>query len=224
MASQVDWDSLVNSEGNRSNRKGGGSNKFMKFEDGQSYTVRPVGQARQFYKFYHEGKSVVVSTEDVEKASALLSEHFGQEIKPQLRYVINVFDREDGSIKIMEQGHTVFKQLAVWAKAMNVSPGGSNAADWLIQAEGEKLRRKYTVTPLKTTPLSDDERRRAKSEEFHDLDKNYEACPVSEIIKRMTEDRSENESSQKSSRQSNNAQTKQTMSAGSTINDDPTMW
>ncbi len=183
MASIVDWNTL----GGEENSGGGRTDKFLKFVAGKMYTLRPVGRAFEFFKFFVNPtkKSVVVEAEDVDAASALLSEEFGMEFKPQHKYAINVIDREDNKIKIMEGGSMIFKSFALWAKGNNTHPGGLGGGDWLIQVEGEKLERKYTAQCIRPAPLSEQEMDRVKnSGDCYDLETLYAGIPLDKVIAR----------------------------------------
>lgn len=187
MASEIDWNSLGGMKEGGNRRK----TNFLKFESGKMYTIRPVGKAYQFYKFFHRTpdgpRSVCVEIDDVNKASAILSEHFGTEIKPQHRFAVNVIDREDNLIKIMECGMTVFKPFAVWSKGNNTHIGGKGAGDWIVQVEGDGLNRKYACSYLRPSPLSDDEIKRLKEGgEMYNIREIYKGTPVSDILAKMT--------------------------------------
>jgi hypothetical protein len=188
MASEIDWNSLGGT------KDGKRKTNFLKFEAGKMYTVRPVGKAYEFFKFFHrtpEGpRSVVVELADVNKAAAILSEHFGQEIKPQHRFAVNIIDREDNQIKILECGATVFKPFAIWSKGNNTFIGGRNGGDWIIQVDGDGLNRKYSCSYLRPSPLSDDEIKRFKEgadgkPERYDLEAIYKGTAIGEILTKM---------------------------------------
>lgn len=186
MASIVDWNSLGGEE-SKGKGSGGGKTKFLRFESGKMYTVRPVGRAFEFFKFFVKptNRSVVVETEDVDAAAALLSEEFGQEFKPQHRYAINVIDREDNVIKIMEGGQQIFKQFALWAKGNQTHPGGMGGGDWLVQVDGDGLNRKYNAQCIRPAPLSDEEMNRVKnSGEVYDLESFYAGTALTDVIAR----------------------------------------
>lgn len=185
MASIVDWNTLGGEE--NKGKGSGGKTKFLRFESGKMYTVRPVGRAFEFFKFFIKAtnRSVVVETEDVDAAAALLSEEFGQEFKPQHRYAINIIDREDNAIKIMEGGQQIFKQFALWAKGNQTHPGGMGGGDWLIQVDGDGLNRKYNAQCIRPAPLSDEEEDRVKnSGEVYDLETFYAGIPLNQVVAR----------------------------------------
>jgi len=189
MASEVDWNSSFSTEpGN----KKGSSDKFIKFSAGTKKTLRPIGSPVRFIKFFVNGRSLVVDPEYKESAAAKLSAHFGEEVKPQLRYAINVIDRDDGQIRILEQGHSVFENFANWSFANdNRQPGGSVAMDWVIKAQGDGLQRRYSVTPVKETRLTEEEIHRIRDlREHHSLKEVFKGCSINEIIDVATGDQS----------------------------------
>lgn len=199
MASEVDWNSMGGSQSPSSNTSG--QIKFVKFSPGKGKTIRPIGKAVTFYKFFvrgpHGDRSIVVDPEFKNEASAKLSAHAGQEIKPSLRYAVNVIDREDNQIKILEGGQSIFEHFANWSQGNGgAPPGGANGMDWTISASGEKLLRKYATTPIRSAPLTEDEVHRIKElKEIYSLKEVYKGCPMSELIDRAFGERKERGSS-----------------------------
>ena len=179
-AVKVDWDSLGGDD------DGNQKSAFLKFKAGHTVTVRPVGHAVEFYRFYIEGetpKIVIVDPENKDEASRILSKHTGKEMAPTHRFAINVIDREDQQIKIMEGGWSIFKFFANWAKLHNSHPGGKAGADWSIGVKGEKLNREYTPMAGQSTPFTPEEVERIKEKkELYSLSDMYKPCPLDELI------------------------------------------
>jgi hypothetical protein len=194
MATVVDWNSLGGEE-----EKGSGNGrgkKYLLFEPGKIYTVRPVGRAFEFFKFFVKpvSKSVVVDTESVDAAAAMISQEFGIDAKAKHSYAINVIDREDNKIKVMEGGKMIFKQFALWAKGNNTHPGGMSGGDWLIQVVGDGMSRKYNAQCIRPAPLSADEMKRVKDKnEMHDLEAMYVSVPLNKLIATLKGDKNSDE-------------------------------
>lgn len=224
MASIVDWNTLGGEEGKKNSN---GKTKFLRFESNKMYTVRPVGRAFEFFKFFIKStnRSVVVESEDVDAAAALLAEEFGQEFKPQHRYAINVIDREDNQIKIMEGGQQIFKQFALWAKGNQTHPGGMGGGDWLIQVDGDGLNRKYSTQCIRPSPLSEEEMDRVKnSGEVYDLESFYSGVALNEVVsKAKGEQKQEPDNASQDVPKSAPKQQKQNQHAGAGI-DDGDLW
>ena len=182
MATQVDWNSMGGEKKNT--RK---TINFLKFEAGKGKTFRPVGKAVQFVKFFVTGKHIVVDSELKDQAAAVISAETGQDVNGKVRYAINVIDREDNQIKVLEGGPQIFKHFANWSKGNgNVNPGGINAMDWMIMPTGEKLQREYTTTPIRQSTLTNDEIDRCKNKkELYSLGEIYKSIPINEIANRL---------------------------------------
>jgi len=183
MATEVDWNSNVfNGTG------GKGKTNFLKFSPGKTVIFRPVGKAVTFAKFFVNGRSVVVDIADKDKAQEILSQEAGQEVTGTIRYAINVIDREDNKIKVLEGGNSIFKQFANWAKAANTHPGGNGGGNWTITAEGSGQNRRYNTTFVKNVPFTADEVKRLKNEsedkELYTLKDIFKATPVSEVVQK----------------------------------------
>jgi len=188
MASEVDWDSVAN---NAQKGKGTTKGKYVKFQDGTVKIIRPLGKAVMFYKFFENDRSIVVDPEYKSEAAAKLSAHFGKEIRPTLRYAINVIDREDQQIRILEGGSTIFDQFANWSQGSGVKPGSDAGWDWRIAASGKGLNRKYVCSPIKPMPFTSEETHRIKDlKEHYTLKEEYKGTPLDEVVAAMTNDKS----------------------------------
>jgi hypothetical protein len=166
--SEVDWGSIG---GKNAPGGGGGGNgdriPFMKFESGKIYTVRPVGHAIEFYKFFckYNGKNIVVNVHKKHKkeAEAVLSNFFGKEIKMSWRCASFVLDRNDNnSIKVLEGGYSIFEPFALWSQTNgNASPGSNAGGNWAIKVTGDGVAgnnpRKYGVSYVGPAPITPDE-------------------------------------------------------------------
>ena len=182
-AQKVDWESL--GAGDKAN----GKTAFIRFKAGDVKNLRLVGHAVEFYKFYIEGespKSVMVDPDKYEAASKVLSQHAGKEIAPSHRYAVNVIDRDDdGAIKILEGGWSIFKMFANWAKINGQHPGGKGGADWNISAKGERLNREYTTMPGQSTPFTPEEIDRIQvKKELYSLNELFKSCPLEDLIEK----------------------------------------
>jgi len=183
MATEVDW----NSVGGKSSGSGKGKTRFIRFEDGKTVEVRPIGKAVEFYKFFIQEtqRSVVVDLDDGTKAAEILTEHTGKEFKPSHRYAMNVIDREDQVVKVLDGGRSIFKYFGSWAKRTKSHPGGQNGGNWTIEATGKGLNREYTTTFLGPAPISDEERAAIKANgDLYTLEDVFKATPLNQLIDR----------------------------------------
>lgn len=196
MAETVDWGSLISKEEANSPKRT--QRNYMKFENGKTHTVRPVGNAVCISKFYvatDKGKRFVfVEPKDAEAAAALISKHFGREIKAQTRYAINVFDREDNNqVKIMEGGFSIFRHFAKWSQVNKdnegrpISVGGTHSGDWMIEVRGDGLQRKYVTGYMRPAPFTPQEVKAIKEDKkLYQLQEIYKGTPLNEVVSRLT--------------------------------------
>ena len=187
MAVEVDFKSMV-PPGSKSN-----SNKtqYLDFPNGKGKVFRPIGGAMSFYKIFlrtpQGNRSIVVNPADKDKAAAVISAKFGQEVQPKLRYAINVIDREDNTIKVLEGGPSIFNHFAAWSQANGgTPPGGMNGFDWSVMSHGDGMNKKYTVTALRPAPLTQDELTRVKNtENLYSIKKLYEGVEPNAILDKL---------------------------------------
>jgi len=188
MSTVVDWGDR---DGKKSRRGGGGGGggDFLRFKPGEEYQIRCVGKPVKFYRYYIDAPA------DAERSfySAITSnpeECIVRNVynkEPTTRYAINVFDRSDGTLKILEMAPTVFNQISDWAEANEVSPGGPEGCDFRVRVVREKANdprtTKYTVTSMKQTAFSDEEKEflKNKGEALHPILEIFKATPQDQI-------------------------------------------
>lgn len=186
--STIDWNSsshVSNDGGSKvsADGKSSGKNKFLKFESGKTYNVRPIGGGEEFYKFFVNKRSICVDLEHKDAASKKLSAHFGTEIKPQLKFAMNIIDRQDNQVKVMEFGLSIYKVISQWAMAAKQHPGGKNGQDWMITVTGDGQNRRYGAIPIKASPLTDEEKARFEGGKgVFNLKEIYKAVPVDDVV------------------------------------------
>lgn len=182
--SKIDWGSLGGKDGGKSGKN---KTQFVKFEDGKTYILRPVGEGKEFYKFFVKSpagnRSIVVDLEHKDEAAAKLSAKAGYEIKPQHRFAINVIDREDNTIRILEGGISIFKPFGTWSRGTNQHPGGNGGGDWMIQVEGEGTARRYNVSYIRPAPFTDEEKDRVKNKgELYKLSEIFKETALEDVV------------------------------------------
>jgi len=151
----IDWDGVGENSG--SNQKGDENRpQFMKLTPGK-YQVRLLGTPINFHKFVvqgNDGRWRSVVPEDVENNPVVQNHN----LKPSERYAINVIDRADGEIKILEAGITVFRTFREFYKATERNPGASaKGADFSIAVQGAGRNKRYNTSFVKNSPLTDEE-------------------------------------------------------------------
>ena len=183
----IEWNDVET--GSRAGGKGGaggGNDKFLKLEPGKTYQVRPVGNPCTFHAYW------VASPENPKRfnraitddpQNCIIRQKYNQEAKT--RYAVNVIDRADGKLKVMEAPSSVFDAIKAWAKAVGQDPGARAGADFQISVVvppgGDRKRTEYKTTPMLQTPFTDAERAMLKEKGLYDLEEIYKATPQSEI-------------------------------------------
>ena len=186
MSNLINWDDVES--GSKLGGKGD-NDKYLKLTgstQGNTYKIRPVGKPCTFYAYYVSNpdepkKFARAFTEDPQ--NCIIRQKYNLEAKP--RYAVNVIDRSDGKLKIMEAPSSVFEKIKAWAKAAGQDPGSKNGADFQITvklpANGDKKRTEYLTTPIVQTPFTDDEKEMLRSKGLWDLEKEFAPTPQSEI-------------------------------------------
>lgn len=76
---------------------------YLRLKSADTYTIRILGEPYSFRRLFVENRGYVVSEPDKVRDDLGLMCH--------QRYAVNVIDRSDGSIKVLEAPVTVFKQI-----------------------------------------------------------------------------------------------------------------
>ena len=179
MSMKIDWDEI----GKDSNKKGGTGDKkqveFLRLTTGSTYKIRPLGGPVVFYKYFleHEGQWRWAICGDLDTCPVRQKHN----VEPRERYAINVLDRADGKIKVMEGPVMVFKIFRAQFNATQNSPGGPEGGDFAITVTGVKKQTRYETVFLGRTPFTQKEREYLKAEGLFNLEQIYAATPADEI-------------------------------------------
>lgn len=130
---------------------------YMDMKNEGVYVFRLVGPHIKCRKSFKPYKATVQDTEK-ENSPAWKAGWF-----PPKRYAINVIDRADGQLKILEKGASVFKHFAEWKAAFGKDPAGKDGPDFRLTVKipkhpngtPNKLKTEYSVMPLKEAPFTD---------------------------------------------------------------------
>lgn len=164
----VSWESIE--KGN----KGGGI--FLRLQEGR-YKVRIVGRAFEYFSHFEPIRVSCCGKEG--NCPICLS---GKEASK--RYAVNVIDRADGKLKVLNAGKAIFGQLREYFEASKIDPGGKEGPDIMIKVEvpdGDKRRTKYTLVMLNSAPFTEDEKKFIKEKGLHGLDKLFTPKSAEEI-------------------------------------------
>lgn len=185
MATKFDWSSPIPKAPNKSG--GGGPRPVInkiKFEAGSTHIVRPIGKCVTFYRFFGAGRYWYADKEQLQEMQDLLK------AEPQLRFAINVIDRADDVVKILEGPITMLEDFAEVAQSTKQAPGSAGGGDWKITSTGEKKARRYKVNFLGPQPFTEQETLRVKNpdpakNEFYILEQVYKANDPKQVKERI---------------------------------------
>jgi|TARA_Y100000310_G_scaffold344276_1_gene456154 hypothetical protein len=152
-----------------------------------SYKIRPVHKPMMVYKYFVTGPDRLRSVVVKDPENCEVRENH-PELEPRLRYAINVIDRSDGDVKILEAAPSVFKGFKTWFDNSGNNPGGEDGGDFAITVEvpknGDKRKTKYTCSFVKQAPFSEDELEQIKSDPgLYNLPEIYKPLETEQIEK-----------------------------------------
>lgn len=181
----VDWTSISNKD------KGNSSGvEYLRLEANKSYRIRPVGKPYRIFQYFIErnesqgGGFARAYTEDANNCVVL--KKTGE--KARERFAVNVIDRADGKLKVLEGAVTIFKQMAVWSKNTGLDPGTKDGGDFAISVEcpgNVKKNTRYQCQFLGPVPFTKEETEMLKKQGLYKLDEIYKPTPQSEIMQKL---------------------------------------
>ena len=161
----VSWDKIQKTKG------GGGAGIFLKLTDGK-HKVRLIGKAYEYRKHW---EPIPVSCPGKSGGCPICLADAKNEAR--VRYAINILDRDDGNkLKILDAGPQIFTSFRDYFDSTQIDPGGKEGPDMIIKVEvpsGDPRRKKYSVIPLNSQKLTEDEVKILKEKGLHDLDKIF---------------------------------------------------
>lgn len=159
---------------------------------GKEYVIRPVGDPVHFYKYVVQGedKKWRSAITDNPESCVIKAKH---NIVPKLVCAVNVINREDGEIYILEGTPTIFGEFRKFAEISQLDPGGVQGADFKITVTGKKGKDFYMTQFVKKSVLSEAEQKGLESNPIYPLEKIYKITPQSEIEKVLYGDQVEYE-------------------------------
>jgi len=173
MSFKLDWNNLPSS----GPKSGGGGGKkfegrplnFLKFTDNSTHIVRPVGAAYAYWRFWYKAaRKYIIAKVIVDEEGKVIESNL-EELKelldcdPEQRFAMNVIDRADNQIKILQGPMNMAQDFAEVAQHSGNSPGGSNGGDWKITSKGAGKSRRYHCNFTGPQPFSQEELARIKN-------------------------------------------------------------
>ena len=183
MSGAIDWEEIGKNSKKKFDENGDKKVEFLRLESGHSYKVRPLGSPVIFHKYIlqHGGQWRWAICEDPDTCPVKQKHN----VEPRERYAVNVLDRADGKIKIMEGPVTVFKVFRTYLEGTGNSPGGPQGADFTIKVVGSGLKTRYENSLDKRTPFTDEEKSYIKGEGLYKLDRIFKSTPAEEIEEKL---------------------------------------
>lgn len=186
MTSKLDWSSVG---GSKSKSASGGSQsklknlEFIKFIEGTTLRIRPLGNPIVFLKagLSSNGtyRSAIIEDPETPAVKKLSNATVSE------RYAVNVIDRADGQLKIMEGPISIFKEFKTYNDHTGKNPGAYEGADFNIKVTGQLKMRRYDTSFSKHTTLTEEEKGMIKSQGLYDLEKVFKVVPDDEIEERL---------------------------------------
>ena len=186
--SLVDWTS-------QSSKGGDFTSKFLKLESNKTYRIRPVHKPIMMWKYFVEkpgGGFGQAITEDPD--SCIITTKYGETARQ--RFAVNVIDRSDGQLKILEGPISILRQIGTWAQETDIDPGSNDGGEFAIKVEcpgNDKRRTRYVVQYIKPAPFSDEEKAMIK-ENIVKLESMYKSVSQDEIENTLYGNKDENSS------------------------------
>ena len=182
MSQEIEWNDFSKQDSNKSKDK---IRTLRLTEREDPYVVRLVGKPVKVNKYFVAGRSAICADPE----TCTVRGKYG--IEPSVRYSINIIDRADGLIKLIEVPPTVLKPAAAWGKARKsaqnpngIDPGGDVGPDFSITVTGQKKNTRYEVVALDPTPLTPQEKEYIKKSAY-DLSKLNKPTPDNEIEEKL---------------------------------------
>jgi len=187
MGKLVDWNDEVGGNSQKTNTSGV---VWAKIAAGKTHVFRPVGKPIRFYRITknRDGKWYSVIVDDPNDNP--IKQNY--DMNANMRYAINVFDREDGKLKVYEFPPKVYDFLRQIAKISKSEPGGKDGCDISIRRDGTGKSTVYKLDVLDVAPFTEAEKSRVRAQK--DSDGNVVSgglYQLEEIFKTTPEDKLE---------------------------------
>jgi len=175
MSQVIEWNQ-ISEGGNKSNS--GSKAVFLRLNAG-TYVVRLIGTLVAMNKFMVEKDGRWRSAVCEDPNNNPVTKNHG--LNPSERYAINVIDRADGEVKILEGGVKVFGEFKKYYKHTQKNPGGRDGADFKIVVTGAGRSKKIVTTFERNTVLTDDEVNFLKERGLNKLEEIFKSTPDAEL-------------------------------------------
>ncbi len=156
---------------------------YVKWDKSGDYRIRLVGPHVKCRKHFKPYRATVQDNEkDIDPA-------WLAGFIPQQRYAINVIDRTDGKLKILEKPYEVFKHFANYKSLFHKDPAGMEGPDFNVKViipKGDDgnpnpLKTEYAVTNLPDAPFTAEEKKMIKAEGLWPLTEIYRSTSAQKM-------------------------------------------
>tara|TARA_Y100000310_G_scaffold344994_1_gene461023 strand:- start:8683 stop:9426 length:744 start_codon:yes stop_codon:yes gene_type:complete len=159
---------------------------FLRLKANEQYVIRPLAKPMEVWKYFTQlnGGTRSAIVEDAEQCPVAKSH---PDLEAKQKFAINVIDRSDGELKVLEAPPSVFWGMRDWAKMTKKKPGGSDVGgDFCISVQlppgKNRMQTKYSIQFIEPTPLTDEEKKMAMEDPgLWDLEKVYKPHTPEEI-------------------------------------------
>lgn len=187
-----DWEGLFPAQSESSGKDGHGNKaEWVKFDKPGTYDIRLIGKPVSFFKHGQKPYGVftkrTITHEDYKAQDPAWQAGFF----PRKTFAINVIDRRDSKLKVLEKGKTIFESFQNFKTTNDINPADpKEAPDFQIKViwpNGDKNKAEYTVTPkMKASPLTNDEIESIKASAI-DLRQLYKPNELSYIVEQWNQ-------------------------------------
>lgn len=178
-----DWLTDFNKkEGDSGNNSPKNKIEWLKFDKPGKFKVRLIGKYviyKKHYKPFGNGARVITHKSYKNEDPAWKAGFY-----PMDSFAIQVIDRSDGKLKILDKGRKLFEYFFDYGTANSINPAGPQAPNFEIKVEwpnGNKKRAKYSaVASGGPAPLTDEEKQMVVANKVS-LGQIYRATPLEKI-------------------------------------------
>jgi hypothetical protein len=154
---------------------------YFKISPGEKSKIRPLGNPVVFKRFMFKYNDIWRSAICLdEKDCPAMKNH---NISPVVRCAINVLDRRDNSLKILEGAPKIFQVMKLFFEKTGKNPGGTDGAQYYISLNDTGGKSAYSLEFAGSHTLLDEDIALVKSNGLFLLKKIYKATPPDEIEK-----------------------------------------
>jgi hypothetical protein len=186
MATKVVWGNFASQQSSyNSNKKDLPKLEFIQLGKkaiGKKYKFRLLGSPVSYWKYVFQ---IGTKWNSVIRLSQDDCDLKNYNLKAKETFAINVLDRADNKIKILEGPRTIFLKFDDYFRSTNFPPGGPMGADFELTVTGKKGKDFYVTEIKGRTPFTEQEKELLQKTGLFALDKIFKVTPdekVKEVV------------------------------------------